>query len=628
MSQDKLRFYAFGPFLVDTARHLVLRQGEPVPLTPKSYDTLLVLLQHDGSLLSKDELMNALWPDHSVEEANLTQQISTIRKALGDSGGRDQFIVTVPGRGYRFAVPVKAWSEETGSPNSPSGEAPPLLPPPSAPPPPTRARIWIKLGLLALLAALAIAIAYITVRPRTPKSLAILPFQNLTEDPNMSFLGFSLADAIISKLDFVESLSVRPSYAVERYRDRAVDLRTIARDLQVDTLLTGSFIREGEDLRITVQLIDAAPQRLLWQNTFDLKFDRLLSVQDQVAREIIRGLALSLSPAEGERLKDDRTAAPRAYEYYLRGVDLYARNDFPTAIRMLEKSAEIDGSYAPTWAHLGRAYTADASFQLGGREEYRKAQRAYEKALSLQPTQIEAQIFMANFFTDTGQVERAVPLLRKALRSNPNHAEAHWELGYAYRFGGMLNEAVAECERARELDPTVKLNTSAPNAYLYLGRYDEFLKQLPPNNDAAFLVFYRGFAEYYRKNWEQAASAFDRAYEKDPALLQAAVGKAIAHGIRKEGMQGLAILRATQAKIDQRGVGDPEAIYKLAQAYAVLGDKGAALRVLRHSIEGGFFPHSYISHDFLLDNLHSEAEFTDLMALAREKNQAFRRALF
>jgi len=351
-------------------------------------------------------------------------------------------------------------------------------------------------------------------------------------------------------------------------------------------------------------------------------------VQDQVAREIIRGLALSLSPSEGERFKDDKTADPRAYEYYLRGVDLYARNDFSTAIRMLEKSAEIDGAYAPTWAHLGRAYTADASFQLGGREEYKKAQSAYEIALSLQPTQIEAQIFMANFFTDTGQAERAVPLLRKALSSNPNHAEAHWELGYAYRFAGMMNEAVAECERARRLDPTVKLNTSAPNAYLYLGQYDEFLKHLPPNTDAALLVFYRGLAEYYKKNWEQAASAFDRAFEKDPTLLQAAVGKAIALGIRKEATQGVAILRATQTKIDQRGVGDPEAIYKLAQAYAVLGEKSAALRVLRHSIEGGFFPHSYMTRDFLLDNLRADAEFTNLMTLAREKHEAFRRALF
>ncbi|HXA52477.1 MAG TPA: winged helix-turn-helix domain-containing protein, partial [Candidatus Acidoferrum sp.] len=325
--RERQQFYAFGPFVLDTARHLVSRHSEPVALTPKSYDTLLVLVESGGNLMSKDELMNAMWPDHSVEEANLTQQISTIRKVLGDSGERDQFIVTVPGRGYRFAVPVRAWSEEASPAQTVAVE--------SAPP---AGRPWKGRALVLALAIAAITVGFVAMRPRAPKSLAVLPFQNLTRDPNLSYLGFSLADAIITKLDYVTSLTVRPSYAVERYRDKAVDLRTVARELHVDTLLTGSFLREGKDLRITVQLIDVEPQKLLWRNTFNLKFEGLLAVQDNLAREIIRGLALSLSPSEGERLRKGQPVDPVAYEFYLRGVDLYARSDFPTAIRMLEKS--------------------------------------------------------------------------------------------------------------------------------------------------------------------------------------------------------------------------------------------------------------------------------------------------
>src|SRR5262249_23198232 len=145
------------------------------------------------------------------------------------------------------------------------------------------------------------------------------------------------------------------------------------------------------------------------------------------------------------------------------------QGEFAMAIRMLKKSAEIDPNYSPAWAHLGRALTASASFELGGREQYRDAQAAYQKALQVQPASIEASVYMANLLTDTGGPERAVPLLREALRTNPNHAELQWELGYAYRFGGMLNESVQECERARRLDPGVKLNSSALNAYLYLG---------------------------------------------------------------------------------------------------------------------------------------------------------------
>jgi DNA-binding winged helix-turn-helix (wHTH) protein/TolB-like protein/Tfp pilus assembly protein PilF len=610
--QEKQRFYAFGPFLLDTARQQVFRQGEPVALTPKTYDTLRVLVESGGALMSKDELMAALWPDSSVEESNLTQQISMIRKALADGPGRDQYITTVPGRGYRFAAPVRAWSDE------PASDAPTVAPSPPR---------WPKQTLLLALAAAAVVLVLIASRPSTvPRSIGVLPFQNLKQDPALSFLGFSLADAIITKLDYVNSLTVRPSYAVEKYRNSPIDLRTAARELQADTLLTGSYLREGEDLRITAQLIDVAPQKILWRNTFDLKFDKLLTVHDNVVRQIVRGLSLSLSPSEGERLKPDKPVDPLAYEYYLRGVDLYSRSDFPMAIRMLEKSTEIDGSYALAWAQLGRAYTANASFQLAGRDEYRKAQRVYEKALSLQPEQIEAQIYMANFFTDTGRVEQAAPLLKKALRSNPNHAEAHWELGYAYRFAGMLKESEAECERARQLDPMVKLTSSAPNALLYTRQYDRFLDRLPKNAGSAFILFYQGFGEYHRKNLQQAAAAFDRAFELDPSLLHAAVGKALAFGIRQQPQKGLETLREMEDKVEQRGVGDPEAMYKIAQAYAVLGDKPSALRVLARSIGNGFFSYPYMASDPLLDALRNEPEFGRLMTSARERHERFKRS--
>jgi tetratricopeptide (TPR) repeat protein len=173
------------------------------------------------------------------------------------------------------------------------------------------------------------------------------------------------------------------------------------------------------------------------------------------------------------------------------------------AIKMLEKSTELNPKYSLTWAHLGRAYDATASFQLGGREQYQRAEAAYEKALSLQPAQIETRVYMANMFTDTGRVEQAVPLLREALKANPNHAEAHWELGYAYRFAGALQESVLECEQARQLDPGVKLNSSALNSYLYLGQYDKFLQSLPKTEDSALIVFYRGFGEYSNRIWNK-----------------------------------------------------------------------------------------------------------------------------
>jgi len=240
---------------------------------------------------------------------------------------------------------------------------------------------------------------------------------------------------------------------------------------------------------------------------------------------------------------------------------------------------------------------------------------------------LDAQIFLANLLVDTGKVEQAVPLLRGALKTNPNHPDVHWELGYAYRFAGMLNESVAECERARQLDPLVKANGSVLNTYLYLGEYDKFLLSLPDQNDSAFILFYRGFGEYYQKKLEQAAKDFDRAYELDPSLY-AQVGKAFSDSIAHRDSDGLEILRGLENKIGERGVGDPEAMYKISEAYSVLGDKTSALRVLRRSIEGGFFCYPYFTTDPLLNGLRNDPEFTTLLIAAHQRHEAFRSKFF
>src|SRR6202034_4119272 len=312
----------------------------------------------------------------------------------------------------------------------------------------------------------------------SPRSLAILPLQNHGQDSSSDFLGLSLADVLITNLAYVHTLSVRPSAAIEKYRGTAIDLQKVAADLKVDTLLTGSFIRDGDNLRITYQLVDAKTEKILGQGVIDLKYDNLLTVQDKFTRQLISELQLTLSPTEADRLKPEVAVHPLAYEYFLQGLDFHGQHKFPLAIKMLEKSTEIDPNYAPAWAYLGASYTSDAAFELGGREQYRRAEAAYERALSIRPNLLDAQMFLANLLVDTGKVEQAVPLLRDALRTNGNSAAAHWELGYAYRFAGMLNESVAECERARQLG-LVKANGSVLNTYLYLGQYQKFLESLP-----------------------------------------------------------------------------------------------------------------------------------------------------
>ncbi|HLH05562.1 MAG TPA: winged helix-turn-helix domain-containing protein [Bryobacteraceae bacterium] len=617
--------YRFGPFRLEPGEHRLTLGEETLPLAPKSFELLVYFVENSGRLLLKDEIMQAIWPNSFVEEANLTVAISGLRKLLGKSEDGGQYIETVPKKGYRFTAPVQPLSS-AGSP------AHPVLPVRQSNQPHGQRLRY----LLVLLVGLVLAAALLIVRTRrpgatpaapAPHTLAVLPLKNVKNDADSDFLGFSLADAVITKLGSLHSLAVRPSSAVEKYRGRLLNIPAVASDLQVDTLLTGNFIRDHDTLRITYQLIDAASQKILDNDTLDLKYDRLFTVQDEVAQWIVKGLQLHLSPGEAALMRSAEPVVPLAYEYYLRGIDLVSRHQFPLAIGMLERSAAIDPNHALTWAYLGYCYTSDAAFELGGREQYSKARDAEQHALALDPNQLEATMFLANLLIDTGQVEQAVPLLRKALQNNPEHAGLRWELGYAYRFGGMLQESAAECERARRIDPSVRGNGAVLNAYLYLGEYEKFLQSLPDINDSGFFLFYRGFGKYHKQEFDSAAEDFERAYQLHSSLYTQ-VGLALADGIRNKRREGLQVLHELEEKMQQRRVGDGEGTYKIAQAYAVLGDVPSGLRALRDSIQAGFFSYPYMIRDPLLANLRRDPRLPRLLKLAEARHQEFRRRFF
>jgi TolB-like protein/DNA-binding winged helix-turn-helix (wHTH) protein len=614
-------------------------------LQEQPFSLLTVLLESAGEVVTREELRKRLWSEDTFVDFDhrLAVAVSKLRDALLDSAEKPLFVETVGRRGYRFVgqlestdsltVDSKSGVGEISLPSSrppAEGELPKVAPLGSTRPRTSRLIFLSSVGFALLLGVIVLP-KFLHMRSAkeqslSPRSLAILPLQNHGPDSNSDFLGLSLADVLITKLAYVHALSVRPSAAIEKYRATAIDLQKVAADLNVDTLLTGSFIRDGDNLRITYQLVDAKTEKILGQGVIDLKYDNLLAVQDKVTSQLISELQLTLSPTEAERLKPEAGVNPLAYEYFLQGLDFHGQHKFPLAIKMLEKSIEIDPNYAPAWAYLGASYTSDAAFELGGREQYRRAQAAYERALAIRPHLLDAQMFLANFLIDTGKDEQAVPLLRDALKTNGNYAAAHWELGYAYRFAGMLDESVAECERARQLAPFVKANGSVLNTYLYLGQYQKFLESLPVE-DSSFILFYRGFGEFHEKEFDQASRDFDRAYELDPTLYSG-IGKALSDSIHQRTAEGLNLLGGLESKIRERGVGDPEGTYKIAQAYAVLGDKTSALRALRMSVESGFFSYPYLSKDPLLNDLRREPEFDQTLNTARQRHEAFKSAFF
>ena len=671
MMKSPRHCYEFGPFRLDPSERQLLRAGQVMQLTPKVFDTLLLFVENNNSLLTKDEMIGRLWPDSFVEESNLAQNVSMLRRALGEQPDGKPYIETVPKRGYRFTAEVRLRSEEqpavvrgesaftsfgpelAGAFERRANEAPELTPAPISQPsepqeslPPASNNVKSSITPLvtaawrhwrvAVWAAIALIVAaaggaYLLSNPTSPSrsevktQLAVLPFRNLGWDKSVDFLSRSLADEVITKLNYISALTVRPSAYVQKYANQEIDPGQVARELKVDKLLTGAFIKDGDELRINLQLVDVATDQALWSESLDLKYEKLMTVQDRVAQAVVRRMSVSLTPAESARLQRGAASNLQAYECHLNGVDLYHKDDLKKAGEMFEKSVSLDPTYAPSWAYLGAINTTLASIYYGGRESYDKARQAYDRALELDPSQIEARIFKANLLTDTGHVEDAVPLLRGVIGANPNLAEAHWNLAYAYRFGGLLRESISEGERSRQINGEIEADNAVFNGYLYDGQYEKFIQSLPAGEKFAYVTFYRGLGHYYLKQWKEAAAYFNRAYQLGPTLMPAQIGKALSYGLAGEKSSGLKLLKEAEEKIIKSDVADAEGVYKIAQAFAAFNDRPPALRLLRRSIEGGFFCYPYFTNDPLLDNLRGEAEFAELMGLARRRHEEFKR---
>lgn len=627
---DRRHLYEFAAFRLDPAERVLTRGGLRIPLPPKAFDTLLILVGRNGHVVTKEDLLKAVWPDTFVEENNLTQHISMLRKALGQSAGEPEYIETVPRIGYRFVAPVRDALEE--------GEVEVLVERQTRThvalheqeiEEETGSRRWLAAS--AAVAVVGVAILAVALsrgresapQPQAPRSIAVVPFRNLNPDGQSAFLSYSLADAINHRLGYFSGIVVRPSSYMAAYGKGDVDPRTVASELHVQTVLTGSYIKEGDLLRVSAELVDVAKDDVLWRDTFDVPYIQLLTVQDRVAESVAHGLQLQVLPQEAARLKRSVPQNPLAYEFYLRAQDFGHANDYRSAVEMLEKSVQLDASYAPAWMTLGNAYANYGNWQNGG-EDYRpKSRSAFDKALQLDPELPLIHAFMAAQMMEHGDLEGGVTALRQELRLNPNQATAHWWMAEADLYGGMLPESIAEGERALRLDPLVN-GGSTFNSYLHAGDYDEFLATLPAGGSAR-TTFYRGLCLLYMGQSTRAAEQFAQAFQLDPTLLHAKYGRALLYAIDHQSSEGLRYLKDVERTSP---TADGEMLYKMSQAYNLLGDRASAFRLLRQAIDHSFYCDACFARDPLLASLRGEPQYRELVSLAGGRHERFKRAYF
>ena len=509
--------YEFGDFRLEvTENRLVRGDGMTIALTPRVLATLRYLVEHSGRVLDKEMIMEAVWPDCVVEENNLARNISTLRRAFGDSPSSQRYIVTVPGRGYRFAPEVR---QGGGSRAALERVAPDIAPPPPAPaepapertpttrPPPPRRSPGFRLvpvllvGAAAVLALVALVAQFPNGRAPDPsqaspnaaaplpavpaKSIAVLPFANLSADPDNAYFTEGITDEILSRLSKVGGLKVISRTSTQKYKSAPDNLRKIARELGVAHIVEGSVQKSGETVRVTVQLIHAESDTHLWAETYDRKLTDIFQVETEIAQRIATALEATLTGAENLALKARPTANVEAHEACLKGRFFWNKRTVEghrQAVAHFSRAIELDPAYAQAHAGLADALLFLSGESVPAREKEEMLARgraALQTAIKLDDTLAEAHASLGlcamNFDGDWAKAERE---FQRAIELDPNYATARQWYGEFLADLGRFDEGIAEIKRAQRLDPlSVIINTDVAKVLMIARRYDEAVAQ-------------------------------------------------------------------------------------------------------------------------------------------------------
>ena len=455
---------------------------------------------------------------------------------------------------------------------------------------------------------------------RERKSIAILPFRNVSNDPQSSFYEFSLADAVITELARVRALVVRPSSEIVKYQNIQVDPRQAGREMSVSAVLSAGFLRAGDRIRVTAQLVDVDSGDLLWSDRIDADATDIINVQDTITQEICDGLRLELTSDEKDRLERGKTANAEAYEEYLRGRDcmgrfIYhsiARKDIDEAIEHFERAAYLDPSFALALSALGSAYANRVIKGLGETGDHASAQEAFDKALALDPHLLEARMHMVLIYLSRGEKKKARDAADQLRREAPNDVGVHFVRGVLARLDGDYEKALRSYERMARLNPAERVVASYNRAriFRYQGRYDEAFAELDQGAalepDHPLIKTFRARTLYYHGEPVKAAEILEQVLEQQPQLD--GIRPIYATFLSALGFSDEARAQLTD-EVKKTADTDHDVAYWLASAYAMEGERDEALKWLRRAIALGNENKQWFEQDKNWDSLRDAPEY-------------------
>src|SRR6266705_177114 len=460
---------------------------------------------------------------------------------------------------------------------------------------------------------------------RERKSVAILPFKNLSNDPESSFYEFSLADAVVTELARVRSLVVRPSSEIVKYQAIQVDPRQAGREMSVQAVLSAGFLRAGNRIRVTAQLIDVGSGDLLWSDRIDADATDIINVQDTITQEICEGLRLELSSDEKVRLERPKTVNAEAYEEYLRGRDclgrfIYhtiARKDIDESIEHFQRAAYLDPSFALAHSALGSAYANRVIKGFGETADHASAQEAFDKALSLDPHLLEARMHMVFIYLSGGEKQRAREAAETLGREAPNDVGVHFARAVLARLDGDYDKAFRCFNRMVRLNPAERVVVSYNRARLlgYQGRYDDALAELDQGAaiepDHPLIRTFRARFLYYRGEPVKAAEILEKVLEQHPQLD--GIRPIYATFLSALGFSDEARAQVTD-EVKETANTDHDVAYWLASAYALEGERDEALKWLRRAVELGNENKPWFMRDKNWDSLRGDPGYQTIVS--------------
>jgi len=612
----------FDIFELDLRAGELRKSGVKLRLQGQPLQVLAILLQRAGNLVTREELRSQLWPadtfvdfDHSLHNA-----IARLREVLGDSADAPRYIETLPRRGYRFIAPVEEVQGPQISAES-SNKTSELVAVATRPTPPAG---WL-LALLGCAVALASWVAWqhfhVQVSVTPIRSLAVLPLQNLSGDAAQEYFADGMTEELITELSRIHALKVISHTSVTEYKGTKKHLPQIARELGVDGILEGSIVREGDQVRVTVQLLDGPNDRHIWSEDYQREVRGILTLQREMAQAIAHQIRIQLTPQQQARVSSGRVVNPEAYEAYLKGrsfitSDFLTPQQLRTAQGYFEKSIQKDPGFALGYVGLADCYVYLALFdQISPERGYRPAEEALHKALELDDSIGEAHATLAllkwRHDWDWTAAEREFD---NAIALAPNFGCAHLNRSYYLSWKGRRTEAMAELAKSRELDPGYSFDNTESAAYYqsrdYQGLVEASRRAVASNPNEWPVYYFLGVGYEGSGKRAQAIPEYQKALEMSDGDPDPTAALAHAYAMTGRRAEAEKILH----ELERRSKSVYVSPYIIATIYAGLGDKDRAFGFLEKAYQERCWDIAwFLKADLRIDNLRSDPRFQALL---------------